>query len=61
MTLFTKKVAGLGLIILGGLILTHGASAGRTWETLTGLLLAAIGAALLALKIVRRNAPPTRG
>jgi uncharacterized membrane protein HdeD (DUF308 family) len=55
MTLFTKKVAGLGFVLLGGLALAHGSSAGQTWEMLVGALGVIIGVALLALKIVRRN------
>jgi hypothetical protein len=57
MTLLSKKVAGVGLTLLGGLTVVHGVSAGRAWETLLGLLALAIGVALLAAKIVRRNTP----
>jgi uncharacterized membrane protein HdeD (DUF308 family) len=57
MTLLSKKVAGVGLALLGGLTLAHGASAGQAWETLLGLLTLAIGVALLVAKVVRRNAP----
>jgi hypothetical protein len=57
MTLLTKKTGGLGLLLLGGLTLAHGASGGRTWEVLVGVLLLAIGSALLTAKIVRRNTP----
>ncbi|HWE15738.1 MAG TPA: hypothetical protein VG758_00940 [Hyphomicrobiaceae bacterium] len=60
MTLLSKKVAGLGLILLGGLTVAHGASAEQTWEILLGLLVLAIGVALLAAKIVRRNTPTER-
>jgi hypothetical protein len=59
MTLLTKKTGGLGLVLLGGLILAHGASAGSAWEALAGALLLACGAALLTGKIVRRNMPNT--
>jgi hypothetical protein len=55
MTLLSKKVAGLGLTLLGGLTVAHGAFAERAWETALGLLALAIGVALLAAKIVRRN------
>jgi hypothetical protein len=55
MTLLSKKVVGLGLTLLGGLTVAHGASADRAWETALGLLALAIGVALLAAKIVRRN------
>ena len=57
MMLLSKKVAGLGLTLLGGLTVAHGASAGRAWEALLGLLVVGIGAVLLAAKIVRRNTP----
>jgi hypothetical protein len=57
MTLLSKKAVGVGLTLVGGLTLVHGASAGRVWETLLGLAVLAIGVALLAAKIVRRNAP----
>jgi hypothetical protein len=57
MALLSKKILGVGLTLLGGLTLAHGASAGRAWETLLGLLALAVGVALLAAKIVRRNAP----
>jgi uncharacterized membrane protein HdeD (DUF308 family) len=55
MTLLSKKTGGLALTLLGGLTLAHGAAAYRTWEALVGLLLLAIGVALLTAKIVRRN------
>jgi hypothetical protein len=38
MALLSKKILGVGLTLLGGLTLAHGASAGRAWETLLGLL-----------------------
>jgi hypothetical protein len=57
MTLLSKKVAGIGLTLLGGLTLAHGASSEQAWETVLGLLVLAVGVALLAAKIVRRNAP----
>jgi hypothetical protein len=55
MTLLVKKVAGLACVLLGGLTIAHAASAGRTWETLVGLLVVIIGVVLLAMKIARRN------
>ena len=58
MTLLTKKLAGLALILLGGLTAVHGASDGRTWEVFLGLVVMVIGAALLAAKIMRRNSAP---
>ena len=55
--LIKKKLAGLGLVLVGGLIMTHGAVAHATWETVLGLLVLLIGALLLVLKVVRRNMP----
>jgi hypothetical protein len=55
MTLLTKKVAGLLLVLLGGLVTAHGGSSGKTWEMFLGLLVVMIGLALLAMKIVRQN------
>jgi hypothetical protein len=57
MTLLTKKVIGLGLVLLGGLTVAHGATAAQAWEIPIGLLALAIGVALLAAKIARRNTP----
>jgi hypothetical protein len=57
MMLLAKKTAGLALTLLGGLAMVHGAAAGRAWETWTGLVVLAAGVALLAIKVVRRNAP----
>ena len=45
MTLLSKKVLGVGLTLLGGLTLAHGASSGRASETLLGLVVLAIGVA----------------
>jgi hypothetical protein len=50
-----KKIAGLGLVLLGGLAAAHGGSTGQAWETLVGLFAVVIGGVLLAMKIVRRN------
>jgi hypothetical protein len=61
MMLLTKKAGGLVLVLLGGLILAHGASTGWMWENVAGLLLLALGVALLALKIVRRHSPTGGG
>ena len=55
--LLKKKMAGLGLVLVGGLITTHGAVVYATWEIVLGLAVLVIGAALLSLKIVRRNMP----
>ena len=62
--LFKKKMAGLGLVLIGGLIATHGAVVHATWEIVLGFAVLAIGAALLSLKVMRRNMPDageTRG
>lgn len=56
MTLLAKKVAGVGLTLVGGLIIAHGALEYRTAEILFGLLVLGIGVVLLAAKVVRRNA-----
>jgi hypothetical protein len=55
MTLLIKKVAGLACVLLGGLMIAHAASAGRTWETLLSILVVLVGVGLLAMKIVNRN------
>ena len=57
MTLLKMKAAGLGLVLVGGLTMAHGAAVGRTWETVIGLLIVGVGAALLAAKVIRRTAP----
>jgi hypothetical protein len=59
MILFVKKVGGLVLVLLGGLLAAHGGSRGETWELVIGLGLVVIGAILLAMKIVRRNPTET--
>jgi drug/metabolite transporter (DMT)-like permease len=58
MTLLWKKLAGLGLALLGGLMAAHGGAGGQVWEVLAGLALIVAGAVVLAGKIVRRNDPP---
>jgi hypothetical protein len=58
MTLLLKKLGGLGLFLLGGLMAAHGGAGGRSWEVFLGLLVAVIGAGLLAAKIMRRNSAP---
>jgi hypothetical protein len=55
MPYLVKKVGGLALVLLGGLIITHGVVAEQRWEILPGLILMVIGAGLLAAKILRRN------
>jgi hypothetical protein len=61
MPYLVKKVGGLALALLGGLIITHGVVAAQMWEILPGLILMAIGTGLLAAKILRRNAPSAGG
>jgi hypothetical protein len=62
--MMVKKVVGLGLVLVGGLMATHGGSKGQAWEISLGLFLIVIGAVLLVMKIVRRNTahtgPPSR-
>ncbi|MBX6744630.1 MAG: hypothetical protein IRY87_21580 [Acetobacteraceae bacterium] len=55
-----KKLAGLVLLVLGVLLIALGLAEGSTWLTVLGVILAAGGAVLLALKIIQRNqaAPP---
>jgi hypothetical protein len=55
MPYLVKKVGGLALVLLGGLIITHGVVAEQRWEILPGLILMVMGAGLLAAKILRRN------
>ena len=59
MILLVKKVGGLALILMGGLIAAHGGATGERWELLIGLVLVMIAAVILAMKIVRRNFPDT--
>jgi hypothetical protein len=58
MALVKKKLAGLGLVLIGGLAASHGAATGETWGVLLGLFVLMIGAILLALKVARRNLHP---
>jgi hypothetical protein len=58
MMLLVKKVGGIGLLLLGGLLAAHGGSVGYTWEIVAGLILAMTGGVLLAAKIARRNSIP---
>ena len=55
MTLLKKKLTGLGFVLLGGLAIAHGASAGRAWEVAAGLAFLLVGATLLVAKVFRRN------
>jgi hypothetical protein len=50
-----KKLGGLLLVILGCLLIAAAVSAGYTGLSVAGGVLVALGAVLLALKIVRRN------
>ena len=56
MPYMVKKVGGLALVLLGGLTVAHGGVTGLAWEMLGGLILMALGAGLMGLKILRRNA-----
>ena len=60
MTLLRMKAAGLGLVLVGGLVVAHGAADGRMWETALGLVVVGLGIALLAAKVIRRTTPTTR-
>jgi hypothetical protein len=51
----TKKLGGLALIILGCLLTALGFSVGYTGVMALGIVLLAVGAILLVLKIVWRN------
>lgn len=53
--LLIKKLGGLLLIILGCLLIAAGINTGQTELTVAGGAVAAVGAVLLALKILRRN------
>jgi hypothetical protein len=55
MPYMVKKLGGLALVLLGGLTVAHGAITGLAWEMLGGLILMALGAGLMGLKILRRN------
>ena len=50
-----KKLGGLLLVILGCLLIAAAVSAGHTGLSVAGGVLVALGAVLLALKILRRN------
>jgi len=57
MLLLIKKIAGLALILLGGLMVAHGGFSSVSWEVVTGTLLIIAGVAILIMKIVGRNTP----
>ena len=57
MILLIKKIAGLALILLGGLMVAHGGFASVSWEVVTGTLLIVAGVAVLIMKSVSRNTP----
>ena len=61
MPYIVKKVGGLALVLLGGLTIAHGLAAEQRWEIVPGLILAIIGAALMGVKILRRNKFPAGG
>jgi hypothetical protein len=55
MPYMVTKVGGLALVLLGGLTVAHSGVTGLAWETLGGLVLIALGAGLMGLKVLRRN------
>ena len=57
MILLIKKIVGLALILVGGLMTAHGGFESVTWEVVTGPLLIIAGVAVLIMKIVSRNTP----
>lgn len=57
MILLIKKIAGLALVLLGGLMVAHGGFSSVSWEVVTGTLLIIAGVAILIMKIVGRNTP----
>jgi hypothetical protein len=61
MPYLVKKVGGLALVLLGGLIIVHGVVAEQMWEIFPGLIVMIIGAALLGAKVLRRNTFPAGG
>ena len=61
MSHMAKKVGGLALVLLGGLTVAHGGATGVGWEMLGGLILMALGAGLMGLKVLRRNTLRTGG
>jgi hypothetical protein len=61
MPYLVKKIGGLALVLIGGLTIVHGVVAEQTWEILPALILIIIGAALLGMKILRRNTLPAGG
>lgn len=55
MILLKKKLTGIGFVLLGGLAVAHGGSAGYVWEVASGVVFVALGILLLAAKVLRRN------
>jgi hypothetical protein len=53
--LLVKKLGGLLAIIIGCLLTAVGVTFESTGTTVVGVLLLAVGAVLLVLKIIRRN------
>jgi protein-S-isoprenylcysteine O-methyltransferase Ste14 len=60
MKLLMKKLAGLALVLLGGLMIAHGSLVGPTWEIAPGVVLVTIGLVVLMMKITYRNSPSIR-
>lgn len=54
--LLAKKLGGLVFVVLGLLGLASGYYNGSGWLTFIGMLSLGIGAGLLAIKVIRRNA-----
>jgi uncharacterized membrane protein HdeD (DUF308 family) len=55
LSLLQRKLAGVGLLVIGLLLLATGLTFSYRGLTVLGAVLLVAGAALLALKIVRRN------
>lgn len=59
--LLMKKLGGLVAIIIGCLLTALGIEFQSTRSTVVGILFLVLGAALLALKIIRRNQDSAAG
>ena len=57
MVLLIKKITGLALILVGGLMAALGGFTSVAWEIVIGSLLIIAGVAVLIMKIVSRNTP----
>ena len=53
--LLMKKLSGMFSLVLGGVLTAYGYSVESTGTVIVGVALLALGAILLALKIIRRN------